>query len=241
MSEIAKKIIESVGCPYNVYKSNTSYEEVMSAYADAFERGKREGFTPVVVAVDDVLAETLEFSIKDGYSVDALLKTELGLGKKILEYGFEEYTIDADEDFDMDGFIGEFNEKPEVMSGNMALYDYGTGSNKETIIFEVPTTNPWELVVYVPFGGWNECPMPEEMMAICKHWYEEYKAIPVIISSDMLVMSLPAPVGKERALEVAKEHYAFSCDRVDQCTMTGTLSEVAASIAVSDTWVFWWD
>lgn len=46
---------------------------------------------------------------------------------------------------------------------------------------------------------------------------------------------------KKVALEVAKEHYAFTPDRVDQGTATGTLSEVAASIAVSKGWFFWWD
>lgn len=109
------------------------------------------------------------------------------------------------------------------------------------ILYEVPTKNPWELVAYIPFGGWNECPTPDEMMAICKYWYEAYGAIPTIITHDVLEMKLPKPVDEKMALEVAKEHYAFTPDRVDQGTVTGTLSEVAASIAVSKGWFFWWD
>lgn len=79
------------------------------------------------------------------------------------------------------------------------------------------------------------------MMAICKYWYEEYGAIPATITHDVLEMTVPAPVGEGKALEVAREHYAFTPDRVDQGTETGTLGEVAASVAVSNVWFFWWD
>ena len=108
-------------------------------------------------------------------------------------------------------------------------------------MFEVPTKNPWELVAYVPFGGWNECPEVEQMLAICKYWYQKYGAVPVTISHDVLEMAVPSPVVASDALELAKEHYAFTPDRVDQGTRTETLSEVAECLKVSKIWYFWWD
>lgn len=243
MSETAKSIVEKLGYPYKVYAAKTPYEEIISAYKDTFERGKKEGFTPVIVPVDNVLEEYFGILEDDEYSIENILKAELESGKKILEERFREYSGQNEEDFDMDmdEFIGEYNGEPEVMGGFTSILDYSTGDTLETIIFEAPTTNPWELVVYVPFGGWNECPDPETMMAICKYWYEEYGAIPATITHDVLEMTVPAPVGGGKALEVAREHYAFTPDRVDQGTETGTLSEVAASVAVSDVWFFWWD
>lgn len=122
-----------------------------------------------------------------------------------------------------------------------AFQDYRTGGITETILFKVPTTKPWELAAYVPFGGWNECPGVEEMMAICKYWFEKYGAVPVTISHDVMEMRIPELVPEKDSMEVAKEHFAFTPDRVFQCTETGTLAEVAACIAASKIWYFWWD
>lgn len=243
ISETAKNMVEKLGYPCKVYAAKTPYQQIISAYQDGLERGKKEGFTPIIVPVDDTLEDFFGILQDDGYSIEDILKAEPQSGKELLEERFEEYSGQNEEDFgmDMDEFIGEYDEEPEVMTGFSSICDYSTGATLETIIFEVPTTNPWELVVYVPFGGWNECPDPETMMAICKYWYEEYGAVPAVITHDVLEMTVPAPVGKDKALEVAREHYAFTPDRVDQGTATGTLSEVAASVAISDVWFFWWD
>lgn len=243
MSEMAKSMVEQLKYPCKVFAAKTPYNEIMNAYQEALERGKKEGFTPVLVPVDDVLDDFFGILDDDGYSIEETLRAEKRTGKEILDARFAEYSGQNEEDFDMDmdEFIGEYDDEPDVMSEYSSLFHYSTGEVLETILLEVPTTKPWEVVVYVPFGGWNECPPPEEMMAICKYWYEEYGAVPVTITHDVLEMSVPAPVGQEKALEVAKEHYAFTPDRVDQGTRTGTLSEVAASVAVSDVWFFWWD
>lgn len=243
MSETAKSMVNQLKYPYKVFAAKTPYDEIMEAYKEAIERGRKEGFTPVLVPVDDTLEEYFEILDDDGYSIEEALTAESRTGKEILNERFEEYAGQNEEDFemDMDEFIGEYNDEPEVITQYTSLFHYSTGETLETILIEVPTVKPWEVVAYVPFGGWNECPPPEEMAAICKYWYETYGAVPVIITHDTLEMSVPAPIGNERALEAAKEHYAFTPDRVDQGTATGTLSEVAACIAVSNIWFFWWD
>lgn len=243
MSEIAKSMVDNLGYPYKVYAEKTPYETIVNAYKEALIRGKKEGFTPVMVPVDEILEEYFEILKDDGYSVENVLNSEMKPGKQILEDRFAEYSGDNEEDFEMnmDEFIGEFHGEAEVMNGFISLCDYYADKTLETIIFEVPTTKPWELVAYVPFGGWNDCPSPDEMMAICKYWYEKYSAVPAAITHDVLEMTVPVPVPEDMAIEVAKEHYAFTPDRVNQGTETGRLSEVAASIAVSDVWYFWWD
>ena len=241
MSETAKNMVEALKYPYQYFHKNTPQDTIIKAYEKAFERGTKEGFTPVMVPVDGILEEYFGIVEEDRYSVDEVLQAQVGSGKKILEERFDEYFCDEMEDGSMDEFIGEYDDEPEVMNGYSSLRDFSTGETNEVILYEVPTKNPWELVAYIPFGGWNECPNPDEMTAICKYWYEAYGAIPTIITHDVLEMRLPKPVDEKMALEVAKEHYAFTPDRVDQGTATGTLSEVAASIAVSKGWFFWWD
>lgn len=243
MSETARSMVEKLGYPYKIYAEKTPYDEIVKEYKDAFERGKKENFTPVMVPVDNCLEEYFGIMQDDGYSVENVLNSEIKSGKQILDERFAEYSGDNEEDFEMDmeEFIGEYDGEPEAMNVFTSLCDYSTGETLEIIIFQVPTTKPWEIVAYVPFGGWNECPNPDEMVSICKYWYEEYGAIPAVITHDVMEMTVPAPISEDKALEVAKEHYAFTPDRVDQCTETGTLSEVAASISVSDLWFFWWD
>ena len=241
MEPITKSIVERLGYPYQIFSSKASYEEVMEAYGQAVLQGQKEGFTPVLIPADDVLEEYLGILKDDGYSIEETLKLELQSGEELLKKRFEEYTSGETDEFDMEEFIGEFDGEPAMVESYTAFRDYRTKGIVETILFKVPTTRPWELVAYVPFGGWNECPAVEEMLAVCKYWFEKYGAVPVTISHDVMEMSIPAPVAGQDAMQAAKEHFAFTPDRVYQCTETGTLSEVAACIAVSKIWYFWWD
>ncbi|MCM1112203.1 MAG: DUF4253 domain-containing protein [Muribaculum sp.] len=233
-----QRMVAQLGYPCQIFSSQARYEDVMDAYEKAVLQGRQEGFTPVLVPTDDVLEEYFGILKDDGYSLDDILKTELESGEKWLQDRFEEDTID---DLDMEELIGQFEGKPEVVDRYTAFQDYRSKGIVETILLKVPTSKPWELVAYVPFGGWNDCPEVEKMMAVCKYWFEKYGAVPVTISHDVMEMRVPAPVAERDAMTVAKEHFAFTPDRVFQCTKTGTLSEVAACVAASEIWYFWWD
>lgn len=145
VSPVTKSIVVQLGYPYQIFSTEASYEEVMEAYGQAILQGKREGFTPVLVRSDDVLDEYLGI-LKD-----------------------EEYTGDEADEFDMEEFMGVFDGVPEMVDRYTAFREYQSNRIVETILLKVPTTKPWELVAYVPFGGWNECPAAEQMMAVCKY------------------------------------------------------------------------
>lgn len=243
MSATAKNIVAAWDYPYKIFAAKTQVETIINDYEDALERGKTEGFIPVLVPVDETLEEHFRILNQENYSEADTLRAMPASGKRLLAERFEEYSRDSLEDFymDLDAFIGEYDGEPEVKSGFFALLDYSTEDTLETILFEIPSRQQWEVVAYLPFVGWNECPAPSEKVAICKHWYKEYGAIPTVITHNVLEIRLPQPMPADKALEVAKEHYAFTPDRVDQGTETYTLSEVAASITVSSGWFFWWD
>ncbi len=237
--QATRDIVAQLGCPCRIFSEKASYEDVMDAYEEAVLQGQQEGFTPVLIPSDDILAEYLGFVKKDGYSLEEVLKADLKSGEELLNNQLMEDF--GEEGPGMEEFMGDFEEEPEAVDRYMAFLDYRSGGIMETILLKAPTTRPWELVAYVPFGGWNECPGVEEMMAICKYWYEKYCAVPVTISHDVMEMRVPAPIPEEDSMQVAKEHFAFTEDRVTQCTGTGTLNELAACIAVSPIWYFWWD
>lgn len=233
-NSISKSIIDKLGYQYKIFSSNADYKYIMNLYEEAFLQGQKEGFTPVLVPADEVLDEFIDVLKDDGYSLQNTLNSELKSGEELLQTRYNEY-ITEDEEFDIDEFIGEFDEAP------MEIKKYTAFRDQEAILLYVPTTKPWELVAYIPFGGWNECPDVQDMTAICKYWYEKYGAVPVTISHDVMEMRVPKPIKKEESLQVAKEHFAFTPDRVYQCTFTGTLSEVADCLALSKIWYFWWD
>ena len=96
------------------------------------------------------------------------------------------------------------------------------------------------MFAWIPFGGWNECPDTEDMMAICKYWYDKYKAVPAVISSDELQIYVASPVNNiDTALKIAEEQYAFCNDIVDQGVET--IKALASTLINSNIWYFWWD
>ncbi len=138
-------------------------------------------------------------------------------------------------------FMGEM-EGGEPLDTLTSFVSFSGNGIEETILFEIPAENPWEVIAWMPMGGWNECPDASEMMEICRYWYEKYGAVPAAFSHDTLEFVLDRAAGDEKtSWEIAKEHYAFCPDRVDQGTESGTLGEVADSIRLSTVWYFWWD
>lgn len=104
----------------------------------------------------------------------------------------------------------------------------------------VPTRNSWEVPAYLKFGGWNDCPNPEEHVAVLKHWREQYGAQVVGMTHDLVELGVTRPpVERMAALMLALEHYAYCYDLVDQGTES--ISELAATLLDASVWYFWWD
>ena len=76
-------------------------------------------------------------------------------------------------------------------------------------------------------------------MAVTKYWFEQYGAVPAAMSHDELEFLLPAPVPKEKAMEVAVELYGF-CPDLDQ-DEDGSIGALADALWQSTVWYFWWD
>lgn len=245
MNDITKSIIEKVNCKNRVFEETCSGDEVRAAYEEALKRGQQEGFTPLLVVSDDTLEDWLGVLEDEEYSKeDAIAKvTENGkevIAKRYQEYK-EDYEVDFDKDMENEEWLGELG-SDEYLLGLTTFNAYDRDGIRETILFEIPVTNPWEVIAYVPIGGWNECPDVVDMMEICRYWYEEYHAIPAVLSHDELEFYVGKELdNEEKAWELAKEHYAFSPDRVDQCTASGTLGELAGCLNQSTVWYFWWD
>ena len=251
-SEVAQAIMEYLDCECTYFPSMADDDPIMSAYSYARRLGVREDFIPVLIKPDETLLECLVMNADPENDADCyefnpkaveeyrkkMLSAPVKDGKAVLEELTGQRKEEAEED-DMDWeeeIIGEID--GGINNDRFASYwDSDTNMTVPLILAKIPVKNPWEIFAYLPFGNWNECPDTLELMAVAKYWFEQYDAVPAAMSHDELEFLLPAPVPKEKAIDVAVEQYGF-CPDLDQNASIGTLAD---TIHQSTVWYFWWD
>lgn len=229
-------IIHQLHCPCTHYPAGSPLEIVKKAFFDALKESREKGgFTPVLVRVDENLLDLYEMA--QTVSADDLDSTQDGtdwLQNRLKEANDCLETYEGPEVWqELVGTV-EGGEAAPMFSSIME-----GGGTQEVILARVPVDKPWEVFTKIPFGGWNECPAPEEHKLVCKHWYEKYGAQPLVISFDTMEFYVENPVGDEEAMELAMEQYAYCADIVEQGV--GTIGALAASIKNQNSWYFWWD
>ena len=251
-SEVAQAIMEYLDCECTYFPSMADDDPIMSAYSYARRLGVREDFIPVLIKPDETLLECLVMNADPENDADCyefnpkaveeyrkkMLSAPVKDGKTVLEELTGQRKEEAEED-DMDWeeeIIGEID--GGINNDRFASYwDSDTNMTVPLILAKIPVKNPWEIFAYLPFGNWNECLDTLELMAVAKYWFEQYDAVPAAMSHDELEFLLPAPVPKEKAIDVAVEQYGF-CPDLDQNASIGTLAD---TIHQSTVWYFWWD
>lgn len=245
IEEQVERLKENLGCPCTYLPPREDEMSIMSAYQEAAERGKREGFTPLLLVLDQWgnLAEM--FGELEAFQRE-MANTPIEDGKALLHRFEEEARAEWGEDLSPEELEEHLSEtlggdmsEGEKIPGFLSLKDYGGKQSQPILLAEIPVKDPWEVFAWLPFGGWNECPAPEENRAAAKYWFEQYGAVPAVMTPDVLEYILPAPVPQDRAMEVALEQYFFCADIVDQGV--GTVGALAGGLAQSKFWYFWWD
>lgn len=240
MDEITKQVADRFSCKYTVFEKGTDPQLAEQAYRSAYQKAKSDGgFWPALVCLDEYVLEWLGI-IEEEYDRDTIIAGCGDNGKEVLQERFQE-DMECLEDGEHEEFIGTETQGDIIM--NFSGYESFDDNMLEadTLLLEIPVNNPWEVIGYLPLGGWNDCPAPEDMIAVCKYWYQKYQAVPAVFTHDVMEFYAPARLNGVDSMEAAKEHYAFCTDRVDQGTRTSTLSELAAGLAESEVWYFWWD
>lgn len=234
--ELDTDALQKLGYPYTILQKNLTKEALMLIYWEARERGRKEGFTPILIPAEDAVFWEEALEGEETYSAEEAAALD---GEEILSKRLQELTDPQDTEIEpllMDEeFLGTLENGDDVH--DFAVLELNEGSR--IVLFELPTVKPWEVVLYLPFGGWNECPLPEENAAVLRYWYEKWGAVPAVMTHDTLELVLPASVPKDQVWDVAKEHFAFTEDSVFQGT--GTLGALADGLWKSDVWFFWWD
>ncbi|MEQ2398161.1 immunity protein Imm33 domain-containing protein [Merdimmobilis hominis] len=256
-SDVAQTIMEYLDCECTYFPSMADDDPIMSAYSYAQRLGVREGFIPVLIQADDeTLLECLVMNADpendaDFYEFDLKTVTEYRKkmlsapvkdGKAVLEELTGQRRAEAeDDDMDWDEeVLGEMEDGYDNCRFS-SYWDSDSHMTHPLILAKIPIKNPWEIFAYLPFGNWNECPDTLELMAVAKYWFEQHGAVPAAMTHDELEFLLPAPVSKEKAMELAAEQYGFCPDIVDQEQDDPTVGNLADVLWQSTVWYFWWD
>ena len=245
IEEQVEQLKEYLGCPCTYYPPSNDCQLMGSDFYQARARGKKEGFVPMMIAVDELLLECFELNGEDKTVEQVrqeLLSASLESGKEFLQTRLSEFKEELEEDEPgyWEQLVGEVA-GGEGIDRFLSLWDYDGKQTIPIVLAEIPVKHPWEVFAYLPFGGWNECPANEEHMAVAKYWFEKYGAVPALMTHDVLEYGLPTVYGipREQALDLALEQYAYCNDIVDQGVET--IGRLADGLSKSFYWYFWWD
>ena len=234
ISREAQSVMDYLGCECVHIPKGAELSAVNSTYNELFAKRESGGYTPIIFGIED----NMEFD-SDQHSTD--LQKEVFAAPEIdgAKWFRDSLTRWKEEmGSDWDDVVGAM-ENGEEMHGFTGIRDFGTGKSMECVIAKIPVTNPWEIFAWFPFGGWNECPNPEEMFWIGKYWYEKYGAIPAVMTRDVLEFAALPVKDRTAAMDLALEQFAFCSDIVFQGV--DTIGRLADSLVNSTTWYFWWD
>ena len=246
-SENARRIMEHLGCPCEYFPAGKNPAHIQAAYEHSLADVKNEPYIPVIIHVDDILAETLEMfeeELESGETLSDRRKKLIARAEGFAEAWFTNRLSEMKEQYgqqDWEQLIGSVTEcaKGENNTHFSGYVDFESGKTCEAVLAKIPVENPWEVFAWVPFGGWNECPSHEEMLVIGKYWYQRYKAVPAVISHDTLEFAALPVKDKSAALGLALEQFAFCGDIIYQGT--DTVGRLAGILMQSSVWYFWWD
>ncbi|MBS2001112.1 MAG: DUF4253 domain-containing protein [Candidatus Obscuribacterales bacterium] len=135
-----------------------------------------------------------------------------------------------------------FDVMPDNNLQSLQIWDPELGSREldSVYILLVRADYAWEVPAKLLYGGWNDCPVPQVHVGFFKRWFKMHDAEIVSIGRATIEMVVERPPStREEALEIAREHFVYCPDSVDQGA--GNVSSLAAELLNGRVWHFWWD
>ncbi len=236
--EDVEKFKKVIDCPYRYYDTVSS-DKLLKDYNESLERGKIEGFIPIIIDVNDALLMDIEFNHKYIEKIRTMRKELIDNassyeGKRWLDETLKEYQEDSEH---YQKILGIPSDKGYEIQ-KLVLEE------KYVLLAEVPVSEPWQLLAWFPFSYYNDCPDNKTLANVGKYWFEQYGAVPAFIGHNMLWMTVPRPVSDAQSLNLAKEQYAFCPNRFEVSyiqTILQTIHVLADSLRKSTVWKFRWE
>ena len=232
--DMTEEVIKMLGCNITRLKSDVESQTLLDTWQEAYERGKQEGFYPILLLVDGTYMEHLDANVMTDEQhfrqwqqqvlsspvadIDALLRKYFDLHKNEWE------ELGEDIIGEVETYDGLYDEELYIYAGNLLLV-------------EIPVSEPWQVFAHIPFGGRSDCPSAEEHLAFAKHFYEKYGAMPICITPNNITYRVQQPVSND-TMTLAKEQFAYSKNFILDLENLSTAAEVNKRITI---WNFYWD
>lgn len=223
----------------------------MQLYRDALAEGRREGFIPLIIIPSAILLETLEMQAEEdakaGHKGAEAREVILAKARNIdasayIKARYREAMTFGDDDAiresELIGDMAEGNPLHEFIS--LKAYDGNNGLCPEIILAQIPAADSCELPAWVPMGGFNDCPAPDEQVAVFRYWQRAFGAHPAVVGYDTWECYVEQPPqDNNKAMALALEQMAFCPDLVFQGVET--VGALADCLRQAPVWFFWWD
>lgn len=221
--------------PFECINVEKDEKKVANLYEIMREDGKVKGYTPIIIIAEEhgLMEENVKFAIEDYKSFDEFTKSCLNDYKEV---NLNDFFKCQKANYDEDSILPEDGDILYEESNSIYLGEKG----EEIYIAKVPTDKVYEVMAYIPMGGFNECPENYIHIALAKYWYEKYGAYPICIGADTIQFKVDNKINDDKVLEeLAMEQYLYCGDIVWQGVET--LNNLKNSLSNSNVWYFWWD
>lgn len=235
MEKNTKEIVNILNYKYELFESSIQ-SIIESRYLELYKDGKINGYYPVILVPSDILYDALTVNFEASSTKELIeFSNEIDVSK-FFKSKRDQYEYTAEYQVP----IGEFSQ--EEANDYLSTYlDFNVSlPYNEVLILKIPTRKPWEILGYIPMGGYNDCPTPDCQIAIAEYWYKKYKAVPTVITSNSIEFMIETPPQNfQDAEKLAYEHYLF-CNEIISNGL-GSLRKLASILKDSTVWSFWWE
>ena len=226
MAELYKKFTSLYPYPHLRIALGAPSSYIHHLYLNRLADGRTYGFTPVLVVLDDLLLSTIQNNIS------ARTKNPpADISAEYVKSYAQDILAEHQKRLDKDSL--------EILVHKI-LEDETLDKSAEIILLEIPTAYPSDVLAYLPFGGWEDVPSAEDMLALAQYWYERDGAIPAVIAATYLEFYTAEPITTLRDAEVlALEQGIIS--RALKPTSYEDLSCVVKGLYNKPSWFVWWE
>ena len=164
--EDVEKFKKVIDCPCRYYDNGFS-DELLKDYYKSLERGKKEGFIPIIIDVNDSMLMDIKFNHKYIEKIRTMRKELIDNassyeGKRWLDETLKEYQKDSEH---YQKILGTPSDKGYEIQ-KLPLEEY------PALLAEVPVSEPWQLFAWFPFSYYNNCPDNKTLANVGKYWFE---------------------------------------------------------------------
>lgn len=235
MKKSTEEIVNILNYKYELFESSIQ-SIIENRYLELYKEGKENGYYPVILVPSDVLYDAFTVNFESASTKELIgFSNEIDV-EKFFKSKMDQYEYTAEYQIP----VGKFSQEEandyltSYLDFNLSLpYD-------EILILKVPTRKPWEILGYIPMGGYNECPTPDSQIAVAEYWYKKYKAVPTVITANSIEFMIERPPQNfQDAEKLAYEHYLF-CNEIINNGL-GSIRKLASILKDSTVWSFWWE